>query len=608
MPAFDQSSRLAKLYTPLAEGDIVILDMHGSEYVNGNTIIYLRTLTNKSVSEIDALLGEPMCVEIGTSSGQPRFFHLLVDAIHYVGRSDQSHIFEFELRPWLWMLGRRINSRIFKDLSVVDIIKAVAAEHGVSGAMKLKDDVTSAAGPVEYLVQYNETDLDFVRRLMEQEGINFHCEMEENAHTIVLSNRTDSFPRATGEARSYSPLGDRGDQSVEHFENWMPRRQLTTGQTRMVDYNFKTPRAGMEVQSAQSQSAAFSNLESYVYPGNYLDSSDGSRIARRRTDALRTADAMVKADGNAAALGAGMRFDLGAHPDDAQKGEYAVLAAHHSLNNGGFGSGSGTGSQTFYRGSYQFCRSSVPVAPLLQTPRPRIVGPQTAVVMDGADGSLDEWGRITLKFFWAPDAETMRCRVAQTWAAQEWGTMFVPHTGMEVIVEFLEGNPDRPMVTGCVWNEDNHPDFPTNKLVSGFKTVRDNRLLFVDEAGSEAILIRGQKDMVTVVMNDDKHIVHNNRITKITTDRTETVGGDVKTTVSGKETHKVTGDLTIESTSKIELKVGGSSITIEPMSITIKATTITIEATAALATKGGATAEHKAGGPMIIQAPIVNIN
>ena len=609
MPAFDQSTRLAQLFSPLPAGDIVLLDMHGSEYVNGDTVFFVRALTPNGIAAIEPLLGEAMSIQIATLSGAPRDIHLLVDAIHYVGSQDQNHIYEFELRPWLWMLGRRVNSRIFKDKTVADIIREVAGEHGIGGQTALDIMASGASDPVEYLVQYNESDLDFLRRLMEQTGLNYHCEMTDSKHSIVLTDRTDSFALAPGEGRSFSPLGEVGDRAVENFDNWMPRRKLTTGQTRMMDYNFKTPTAGMEVNSSVEQRFPFSNLESFVYPGNYLAQGGGRPLAKRRTEALRGGDAIVVADGNAPSLGAGMRFELSAHPDDSQEGEYVVLAAHHSVNNGDFSSrGGSAGDQGTYRGSFQLCRSSIPVAPVLKTARPNITSPQTAVVVDGANGELDEFGRITLMFPWAPDAETMRCRVSQMWAAEEWGTMFIPHTGMEVIVEFMNGDPDRPIVTGCLWNNDRKPEFPKNKLVSGFKTVRDNRLLFVDEEGAEAILIRGQKDMVTVVMNDDKHIVHNNRITKITTDQTSTVGGNVKTTVEGKEDHKVTGALTIESTAKIELKVGGSSIVIDSGSITLSSPKITIDAQMALKTNGGATAEHGAGGTMTIKAPLVMIN
>lgn len=609
MPAFDQSTRLAQLFSPLPAGDIVLLDMHGSEFVNGDTVYFVRALTPKGIAEIEPLLGEPMSIKIDSVSQTPRDIHLLVDAIHYLGAQDQNHLYEFELRPWLWMLGRRVNSRIFKEKSVADIIREIAGEHGIGGQTALDIKATCANDPVEYLVQYNESDLDFLRRLMEQTGMNCHCEMTDSKHTIVLSDSTDSFPLAPGPGRSFSPLGEVGDRAVENFDNWMPRRKLTTGQTRLTDYNFKTPTANMEVNATAQQNFQFSNLESFVYPGNYLAEGGGKPLAKRRTEALRGGDAIVMADGNAPTLGAGMRFDLAAHPDDSQEDEYVVLAAHHSINNGDFSSSGGGGNdQGTHRGSFQLTRSSIPVAPALKTPRPTINSPQTAVVVDGANGELDEFGRITLQFPWAPDAETVRCRVSQIWAAEEWGTMFVPHTGMEVIVEFMNGDPDQPIVTGCLWNNDRKPDFPASKLISGFKTVRDNRLLFVDEEGSEAILIRGQKDMVTVVMNDDKHIVHNNRITKITTDQTDTVGGNVKTTVEGKEDHKVTGALTIESTSKIELKVGGSSIVIDTGSITISSPKITIDAQMALKTNGGATAEHGAGGKMTIQAPMVMIN
>lgn len=230
MPAFDQSTRLAQLFTPLPPGDIVLLDMHGSEYVNGDTVYFVRALTPKGIDEIEPLLGEPMSIKINSVSQTPRDIHLLVNSIRYVGAQDQDHIYEFELRPWLWMLGRRVNSRIFKEKSVADIIREIAMEHGIGGQTALEVKASGGSDPVEYLVQYNESDLNFLCRLMEQTGMNCHCEMTDSKHTIVLSDSTDSFPRAPGSGRSFSPLADVGDRAVENFDNWMPRRRLSTGQ------------------------------------------------------------------------------------------------------------------------------------------------------------------------------------------------------------------------------------------------------------------------------------------------------------------------------------------------------------------------------------------
>ena len=443
---------------------------------------------------------------------------------------------------------------------------------------------------------------------MERFGINYHFQMEQTRHSLVLTTGADAFKDAPAAPRGFSPLGNRGDATPEHFEAWSPQRQLTTGSVRLVDYNFKTTVANMEVSREDLRGFVGANMESFGYPGGYLQLGEGTPIAQRQLDAHRTGMATVRAQGNAASLGAGMKFALSAHSDAGQLDEYAVLAAHHFVSNGSFRSGGAAASDTAYHGSYVLTRSANPIAPQRQTRQPRVHGPQTAVVVEGADGDIDEFGRIKVKFFWAPDDVSMYCRVSQIWAQDEWGSIFVPHSGMEVVVEFLDGDPDRPLVTGCVWNEKNRPEMPDNRLTSGFKTVRNNQLFFDDTEGQEKIHIRAQRDMTRLVMNDDKSTTHGKQTLQIDGSKSESVGGGVSTSVGGNESHKVTGDLMIESKQKIELKVGSSSITIDQTSIKIKAMMVEVEGTAELKTKAGAMATHDGGAMMVIKGVLVTIN
>ena len=613
---FSQDNRIGRMFTPLRANDLVLIEFSGSEAVNAISQFRVKALSAKTISEIEPLLGEAVAVEIVTPLGDVRDFHQMVDAIRYLGPEGDHHVYEFELRPWFWQLSRRINYRIFHELNVVDVIRQIVDEYGNSDVAGFIDLTVGSFPEMEYVVQYNESDMDFLCRLMERFGINYHFQMEQTRHTLVLTTGGDAFSDAPASPRAFSPLGSRGDATPEHFDSWAPQRQLTTGAVRLTDYNFKTVSTQMEVTRENLRGFVGANMESFGYPGGYLNTGEGNPIAQRRLDAYRMGDATVRANGNAASLGAGMKFALSAHSDAGQLDEYAVLAAQHFVSNGTFRSGGGMSVETAYQGAYVLTRSANPIAPQRLTRAPRVLGPQTAVVVTGAEGDIDEFGRIKVKFFWAPDDVSMYCRVSQIWAHEEWGSIFVPHAGMEVIVEFLDGDPDKPLITGCVWNEKNGPDMPKNRLTSGFKTVRNNQLFFDDTEGAEKIYIRAQKDMTRDVMHDDKSTTKGKQTLKVEGSKSESVGGsssssvggDKSTSVSGKETHNVKGSLSIESKAKIELKVGTSSITIDETSIKIKALTVEVEATAELKTKAGAMATHDGGPMMVIKGVLVTIN
>ena len=614
--SFSQDNRIGRMFTPLTANDLVLIEFSGSEAVNAISQFRVKALSAKPISDIEPLLGEAMAVEIVTPLGAVRDFHQMVDAIRYLGPEGDHHVYEFELRPWFWQLSRRINYRIFHELNVVDVIRQIVDEYGNSDVAGFIDLTVGSFPEMEYVVQYNESDMDFLCRLMERFGINYHFQMEQTRHSLVLTTGADAFSDAPASPRAFSPLGSRGDATPEHFDAWSPQRQLTTGSVRLADYNFKTSTAQMEVTRENLRGFVGANMESFGYPGVYLNPGEGNPIAQRRLDAYRMGDATVRANGNAASLGAGMKFPLSAHSDAGQLDEYAVLAAQHFVSNGTFRSGGGASSDTPYQGAYVLTRSANPIAPQRLTRPPRVLGPQTAVVVTGAEGDIDEFGRIKVKFFWAPDDVSMYCRVSQIWGQDEWGTIFIPHVGMEVIVEFLDGDPDRPLVTGCVWNDKNRPQMPDNHLTSGFKTVRNNQLFFYDTKDQEEIYIRAQRDMTRMVMHDDKSTTHGKQTLKIDASKSESVGGsssssvggNMSTSVSGDETHNVKGSLKIESKQKIELIVGTSSITIDQTSIKIKALTVEVEATAELKTKAGAMATHDGGPMMVIKGVLVTIN
>lgn len=620
MSTFTQQNRIGRLLTPLPDDTLVLQEFSGTEFVNDISSFRIRAVAAEKPVDLDKLLGQPMTVDFATLHGL-RYFNMTVFSARYLGNERDNHFYEFELRPWIWAMARRETSRIFHKMKIDEIITKVLEDYrsltGATHEFKLQASLPQ----LEYTVQYRETDLNFVRRLLEEYGINFHIRMSDSSQTLVMSDNTDGFATVAGPSRPFIPNAGHHEGDAEHFHTWLAQRMVTTGAVRMQDYDFKRPSVALEVTQNDEKGYENASFESYDYPGRYIQTADGNMLAKRRLEANRTADATVRADGNLLSLGAGMVFTLCDHEVRSENGKYVCLSAHHHFVDGGYRSGGGQSAR--YDGYYSLTKEASPIAPERITPRSIVRGPQTAVVVDGADGRVDEWGRIIVRFHWDTNAESMRCRVSQMWAGAQWGTVFIPRAGMEVIVEFLEGDPDRPIVVGCVYNATNMPPYPLpdKKQVSGIKTTTMggsgyNELIFDDTAGAELIRIHGQKDLEVTIENDETHVIKNDSKHTITGNRTDvikknestTVQGNRTVTVSGTETTKVTKKIAISSDAEIEIKVGPSMITLSPTGIKITAVKVEILASAELSTNGSAMAKHTAGGVLQIQSPLVTIN
>ncbi|RAP39271.1 type IV secretion protein Rhs, partial [Rhodovulum viride] len=252
-----------------------------------------------------------------------------------------------------------------------------------------------------------------------------------------------------------------------HFRAWRPARRITTGAIRLTDYNFKTPVAAMETDHLGDAAYEQGQIESFDWPGDYLDQGRGRVVAELRAQGERGQDRRYEAEGDIVALGAGLRVTLSGDPVPGTGGEYLCLSARHSYTADNYGSGgSDDGDGRAYDGQYVLMPVEAPLLPEQKTARADVRGPQTATVVGEGEIDCDEYGRILVRFHWDLDeAWSMRCRVSQSWAGAGWGGMVIPRIGMEVVVEFLDGDPDKPLVTGCVYNGRNRVpyDLPANK-------------------------------------------------------------------------------------------------------------------------------------------------
>lgn len=607
-PPNSQANRIGRLYTPLPENTLSLMSFSGLEAVNEINNFKVKAVAPEGPVVLDDLLGQPMRIELDSVYGTIHHIHQAVFSARFLGKHDRGYVYEFDLRPWIWLLGRQTNSRIFSHKTVIDIIKDVMAGYAGFFQCPVKYLSSDSFPILKYTVQFGETDLDFILRLMEQFNISYFVEMTESGQTLVLVTSLDDFAVVQGPAtRVYNRAASANQRDAEVFDHWIDNRLVTATNFRTDDYNFETPTADLSYIAISVPGHGLKDVEAYAYPGLHLTQSEAETTALNKMKSGTSQSTVVRATGDLRSLAAGVHFALIDHEVDVYNTDYAVIAIQHMYTGNQFQSGGG--AEQSYHGSYRLVTATTSFGPERKTPRPVMRGPQTAVVTDGADSTVDEYGRIVVRFHWDKTATSMPCRVAQMWAGKEWGSVFTPHVGMEVIVEFLDGDPDRPVVTGCVYNADNMPPWslPDKKLTSGILTVRDNWLLFDDTNGAELIDIHGQKDFKTLVENDHKLEVGNDSVTIIHNNEDYTVDGERKTEIGKTDRTTVQGTLTLESKTKIILKVAGSTITLEPGGIKIEATKIDVAATAALTTKG-LTAEHTATANMTIKGLMVLIN
>jgi type VI secretion system secreted protein VgrG len=608
-----QDTRLGRLTTPLGEDVLSLLEFSGTESINDlfSFTVMAQGQDGAAVIDFDNVLGTHFSVDVESYNGTKRWFDGMVVAAEHSGTVTEGdtfyHRYTFDLRPWFWFLKRRINSRIFHQKTVVDILEDVMSKHGFS---KYQKKLSKSYPVLEYTVQYRESDHDFLCRLMEEYGINYHFFMEKDAHTLVMTDDNDQFGPLPGNTRPYHPFSDHVG-SGEFFWEWASQRRVTTGAVRLMDYNFEDPRAKMEetAKTVQPPEHDHGGLESYDYPGRYIKGADGEKLAERRLAAYAAQRAGYETAGNVLSLAAGLTVHLSGHGSDLDVG-YVALRCSHRYTSDGYRSGGGDGDG--YEGRYTLVKLDAPLAPARKTPRSLVNGPQTAVVIadnsDPGEISCDKYGRIKVMFHWDKpgQAGSMWCRVSQSWAGKNWGAIHIPRVGMEVVVEFLEGDPDRPLVTGAVYNKDNMPPFPLpgDKTISGIKSRSVdangyNSLTFEDKKDKEVIDMHAQKDLKVLVENEE----------------TREVKGDRKVEIKKSDTLTVTKDLMIESKQKITLKVGESTIVMEGAKITIKSPEIKIEAGMKLSTKGldvkheaSAKMEINGGAMLDAKAILVKIN
>lgn len=601
-----QKQRMAELTSVFGKDELSVVTVECDEGLSDDYEIRLEVVSQKEDLDFDQAIATHMTVKVHTNNGDTRYFDGLLTDARWLGHRDAYYIYRLTLKPWFWLLTKNANCRIFKDKSAPDIISEVLGEHDFA---EFRDKLTESYDPIHYCVQYRESDYNFCRRLMEEFGISYFFEHEDGKHTMILADAKSSYSPIIGQSTiPFIPLGGDSQRQEEHLHHWVPTRRFRTGKFAVNDYDFEKPSAALEADRDAGSAYRAGSLENYDYPGRYTEKDKGTTFSKIRLEAEQAADKRIETAGEVPRIYAGGLFTLKDHPHGPQNKEYLVVRASHQIITEQYRSGGGGAQGEAYTGTYDVLASDIPFRTPAVTRKPRIPGPQTAKVVGQGEIDVDEYGQIMVEFHWDRDkTQSRRVRVAQVWSGKNWGGIYIPRVDQEVIVQFLEGDPDQPIIVGTVYNAENMPPYslPGEKNKAGVKsdlTVGGggyNEFVLDDLKGQEQIGIHAQKDMDTVIENNETLHVKNCRETKIDVNRTEKVGKNT--------TEEIGMNWKVTAGTKIEFICGTSKITMTPMSIKIEALKIDVIAQTMMTTKGLMN-KVKGDAMVVVNAPLVKIN
>ena len=624
------------LETSFQDASFVLRSIQGTEALSTPFIYTLELLSAREDINPQDVLGTTMTVTLETAS-EPRQFHGRVASFRAVSTEEQMTLCRVELRPFLWSLGHRVNYRVFRRLTVPAIVKAVCQEHRTS------DIRFSLVGdhPVrDYVVQHGESDLAFISRLLEDEGIHYFFEHHRDRHELVLHDGLGGHEAVTGyESIDYQPFDPHRRALEEQIWSWQLQQSAGPEAVSLVAFDHERPKADLAVTCSAGERSSHGVME---FPGGYLDKEQGRNVARVRLEELAVASRNTTGVTNARGLRVGRRFRLNRFPRQDQNREYLVTSASFSLRAPDIASTSRPSNDPTYECTFSVLDTETTFRPRRRIRKPQAVGPQTAMVVAAADGDESEiWsdksGRVLVRFHWMHDADptlerSCWARVSQASAGRGWGAMHVPRIGQEVVIEFLNGDPDQPIIVGAVYNGDNVPpyDVPTQSGVRTHSTPKGgsndfNEIRFEDRKGSEELYVHAQKTQTTVVRGDQTVSVGGGRSLSVGGDDSNTIGGKRTSTIQKDDNLEVAGSETIAvaramSVSAASLSLcagsltasygGNASTTIgsdETVSVTGRQTITvtqdrTVEVTGRSTTKVGSTEAHQVGGRFAVDA------
>ncbi len=552
-------------------GDLLqVVRFTGSEAISEPFQFDLDLASTDGEIDFEKVIGQPGLLTLHGSAGK-RHLHGVVNRFDQTGREGKWSFYQARIVPDLWLLSRRATCRIFQNQNIPDILKTVLKEGGVLSD-RVRFSLKKGYAPRDYTVQYRESDLAFITRLMEQYGLFYFFEHASDKHVMVISDDpVVHVPIAAPANVIFRLPGTGGVSDQEHLFSFRYHREIRSGMVRLRDFDFIKPRVDLE---QQAEAGGDGKLEVYDYPGEYATSEEGADLAKTRLEALRGTEQVGVGQSDCRRFLPGYRFTLAQHDRSGFNREYLLLKVTHTGSQpqllGAEAAGRGTG-ETVYQNDFESIPSEIPFRPTRVTPRPMIPGPQTAIVVGppGEEIYTDEYGRVKVQFHWdrqGKQDEKSSCwvRVAQTTAGAGYGSLFIPRIGHEVIVSFLEGDPDCPLVIGSVYNGDNRPpcDLPAQKVMTSIKSNSSpggggsNEIRMDDSKGKEGMNITAQYDCTVNVGNDRNTTVVNNDSLNVSVNRTASVGVNETESVGSNQEVSIGSNQKLSVGSNQEISVG----------------------------------------------------
>jgi len=553
--AATQDGHFLAIDTPLGKDELLMVSMSGTETMSRLFEYELEMASEDSSIKIPDILGKNVTITMDMGDGAERHFNGVVSHFSQSGSSGRFTRYQASVKPWLWFLTRTADCRIFQEMTVPDIIKQVLQEHGYSG--DLEDKMTGSYRTWTYCVQYRESDFNYLSRLMEQEGIYYYFSHDKGSHKLVLADSYSGHSTVSNYAEIPFYADPQGaTRERDHISEWRVFQELQPTNYVLTDYDFERPKTDLETRSQVSRQHDKADFEVFDYPGEYTEHGDGDNYVSARIEEIQAGYERCEGAGNAKGLATGALFTLSGFERPDQDREYILCSTMFTMDTGFYetGAGGGAGADSFFQCSFTAIDAQTQYRAPRQTPKPVVQGPHTAVVVGpvGEEIWTDEYGRVKVQFHWdrlGTNDENSSCwmRVSHPWAGKNWGAVAIPRIGQEVIVSFLEGDPDKPVITGRFYNADNMPPFslPGQAMVSGVKSNSTpggggyNEIALDDTSGNELIRVHGQKDMDSTIENDLREHVLNDRARDVTNNETVSIGVDQSFDIGSNQTGKV---------------------------------------------------------------------
>ncbi|HEX3991247.1 MAG TPA: type VI secretion system tip protein TssI/VgrG [Acetobacteraceae bacterium] len=641
MATWVRDSAMMSMTSPLGDDALIPTKLVAEEAISQPFRFDITAVSQNGVFDPNSLLNMPVCVKLqdtsGTSPTTVRYFHGIVQQVRPDGilrgatLVDEFQLYALTVMPRLWFLGQTLDCRVYQDKSAKDILSAMFTD------ASLTDITFNVSGPATrpYTVQFNESDYAFAHRLMEQEGWFYFFEHTADKHTLVIADQSSAFqtiPNATLHfAVNQTDLGG--------IMDWKPPVRTVTGAFAMGDYDPENP--GTKLYNQQNtllKAGGASARDVYHWPALTPTSSVVEGRAKFAQEAAEAATSLYNGSSHYGALVPGGKFTLTNTPAGPDDGSFTVRSVHHEIEDSSWISSDGS---VTYQNRFEAFKATLTWREPFATPHPRmegvhsalVMGPQSSAASDikmqsGEEIYTDDLARVKVRFYWDWRAEatgsgSVWARVIQPWAGNGWGTQFIPRVGTEVAVAFVDGNPDRPIVIGGLYNGVSAPIYAVaDKTKSGIRTRSSlsgdtssfNELTFDDKAGSELIFTHAQKDLTTEVEHDESLTVDNCRVVLVKSDETITVKGKQTITVTKDHTFEVTqgnftstidqgnhdlkvslgnitvkasaGSISMEAMQSITLKVGQNTLTIDQTGVTIKGMMTSVQAQTQAELKG----------------------